>query len=166
MLLSACSSACLDGAPSTSGRHGQALTQHALHFCSHAPSTAAFSAQVRHSTRRANRGQLQTLCAIKKKSEKNLVCSKTLTIKPEHKDQVVDMCKQASLAVTVSTTSPSMCGVHDQSAVHPMQWNSHLHACHGCWSLHGEIACCFSEMNAPCCVIKGCKMRIDGNNNH
>lgn len=98
-MLNACPSACLDGAPSTSGRHGQALTQHALQLCSHAPRTAAFSAQVRQPTRRGNRGQLQTLCAIKKKSEKNLVCSKTLTIKPDHKDKVVDMCKEASLAV-------------------------------------------------------------------
>ena len=97
-MLSACPSACSDGAPSTSGRYGQAMTQHALQFSSHLPRTAAFRAQIRHSERRANRGQLQTLCAIKKKSEKNLVCSKTLTIKPEHKDQVVNMCKQASIS--------------------------------------------------------------------
>ncbi|KAL3150343.1 hypothetical protein ABBQ32_000187 [Trebouxia sp. C0010 RCD-2024] len=93
-MLSACPSACLDSAPSTSGRHGQTTTHQAVQFSSHPSRTAAFSSQIRHSTHRANRGQLQTLCAIKKKSEKNLVCSKTLTIKPEHKDQVLDMCRQ------------------------------------------------------------------------
>lgn len=101
-MLSACPSACLDSAPSTSGRHGQTTTQQAVQFSIHTPRTAAFSSQIRHSTRRAHRGQLQTLCAIKKKSEKNLVCSKTLTIKPEHKDQVLDMCRQASLIVRLT----------------------------------------------------------------
>ena len=83
----------LDSMPSTSGRQSNTHTQAQL--CdSHVQRTAAFSKQICNRNRKLNRGQLQTLCAVKKKSEKNLVCSKTLTVKPDHKDAVVDMCQE------------------------------------------------------------------------
>ena len=86
----------LDSMPSTSGRQSHAPSAQAHFGNSHVPRTAAFSKQICNRNRKLNRGQLQTLCAIKKKSEKNLVCSKTLTIKPDHKDAVVDMCQKVN----------------------------------------------------------------------
>lgn len=91
----------LDSMPSTSGRQSHAPSAQA-HFCnSHVPRTAAFSKQICNRNRKLNRGQLQTLCAVKKKSEKNLVCSKTLTVKPDHKDAVIDMCQKVSCNTSV-----------------------------------------------------------------
>lgn len=90
------SSALLESLPSTSGRQCHAPATHPQAFSSHVPRTAAFSKQIRNRSRKDSRGQLQTLCAVKKKSEKNLVCSKTLTVKPDHKDAVVDMCQQVT----------------------------------------------------------------------
>ena len=43
-----------------------------------------------------DRQSLQTVCAVKRKSEKNLVCSKTLTVKSDHKAQAEKLCHQAS----------------------------------------------------------------------
>lgn len=83
----------LDSMPSTSGRQSRASSTQAQFCNSHVPRTAAFSKQICNRNRKLNRGQLQTLCAIKKKSEKNLVCSKTLTVKPDHKDAVMEMCQ-------------------------------------------------------------------------
>ena len=56
----------------------------------------AFNTQ--RQSRRCHRDSrsLQTLCAVKKKSEKSLVCSKTLTVKPEHQKEAVQMCQQVS----------------------------------------------------------------------
>jgi len=84
----------LHSIPSTSGRQTHAPSAQAQFCNSHVPRTAAFSKQICNRNRKLNRGQLQTLCAVKKKSEKNLVCSKTLTVKPDHKDAVIDMCQK------------------------------------------------------------------------
>ena len=86
----------LDAVPSTSGRHCQAPAVQAKGFGTRAPRTAAFSAQVRN--RKNSRGHLQTLCAIKKKTERCLVCSKTLTVKPDNKDAVMRLCQQVCYA--------------------------------------------------------------------
>ncbi len=86
----------LDSMPSTSGRQTHAPSAQAQFCSSHVPRTAAFSKQICNRNRKLSRGQLQTLCAIKKKSEKNLVCSKTLTVKPDHKDAVIDMCQKVN----------------------------------------------------------------------
>lgn len=42
---------------------------------------------------RASRGQVQAVCAIKKGSEKNVVCSKTLVIKPGQEKRVLPRCR-------------------------------------------------------------------------
>ena len=86
----------LESLPSTSDRQCHAPVAQPQAFSSHVPRTAAFSKQIRNRSRKDSRGQLQTLCAVKKKSEKNLVCSKTLTVKPDHKDAVVTMCQEVS----------------------------------------------------------------------
>ena len=79
--------------------------QHPLPCSNHAPRTAAFSSQIQHANRRPSRGQLQTLCAIKKKTEKNLVCSKTLTVKPDHKENAVKMCQEVGLVFRLAPTA-------------------------------------------------------------
>lgn len=40
-----------------------------------------------------SRGRVQVLAAVKKASAKNVVCSKTLVVKPGQEDQVEQMCR-------------------------------------------------------------------------